>query len=46
MHFSNGFVDGHAFRALGDIGVLVEDGRFWLPVDRTSVSSRSPRRTA
>ncbi|HEY2191855.1 MAG TPA: NADP-dependent oxidoreductase [Actinomycetospora sp.] len=35
VHFSNGFVDGPAFHALGEIGELVEAGRFWLPVDRT-----------
>ena len=35
MRFSNGFVDGHAFHALAEIGELIEAGRFWLPVDRT-----------
>ena len=35
VHFSNGFVDGHGFRALATIGTLIEAGRFWLPVDRT-----------
>jgi NADPH:quinone reductase-like Zn-dependent oxidoreductase len=35
VHFSNGFADGHAFRALATIGELVDAGRFWLPVDRT-----------
>ncbi|MCD2194583.1 NADP-dependent oxidoreductase [Actinomycetospora endophytica] len=35
VHFSNGFVDGPAFHALGEIGALIEAGRFWLPVDRT-----------
>lgn len=35
VHFSNGFEDGHAFRALADVGALVDAGRFWLPVDRT-----------
>ncbi len=35
VHFSNGFADGHAFHALGEIGALIEAGRFWLPVDRT-----------
>jgi NADPH:quinone reductase-like Zn-dependent oxidoreductase len=35
VRFSNGFVDGPAFHALGEIGELVEAGRFWLPVDRT-----------
>ena len=34
VHFSNGFVDGPAFHALGDIGDLIEAGQFWLPVDR------------
>lgn len=32
--FSNGF-HGHAFHALHSIGALVEQGRFWLPVERT-----------
>ena len=32
--FSNGF-HGHAFHALGEIGALIEAGRFWLPVERT-----------
>jgi NADPH:quinone reductase-like Zn-dependent oxidoreductase len=35
VRFSNGFVDGHAFHALAEVGKLVEAGRFWLPVDRT-----------
>ncbi len=35
VRFSNGFVDGHAFHALAEIGELIEAGRFWLPVDRT-----------
>ncbi|MEA5365383.1 NADP-dependent oxidoreductase [Amycolatopsis sp., V23-08] len=35
VHFSNGFVDGNGFHALGEIGALIEAGRFWLPVDRT-----------
>ncbi|MDR3461659.1 MAG: NADP-dependent oxidoreductase [Beijerinckiaceae bacterium] len=35
VRFSSGFRDGHAFHALGDIGALIETGRFWLPVDRT-----------
>nr|WP_308251999.1 NADP-dependent oxidoreductase [Pseudonocardia sp. KRD291] len=35
VHFSNGFVDGHGFHALAEIGELIETGRFWLPVDRT-----------
>ncbi|SCG72224.1 NADP-dependent oxidoreductase [Micromonospora humi] len=35
VHFSNGFVDGHGFRSLADVGELIEAGRFWLPVDRT-----------
>lgn len=35
VHFSNGFEDGHAFRALLTVGDLIEAGRFWLPVDRT-----------
>ena len=35
VRFSNGFVDGHAFRALAEIGTLIQAGRFWLPVDRT-----------
>lgn len=32
--FSNGF-HGHAFHALHSIGALIEQGRFWLPVERT-----------
>ncbi|MFD2417855.1 NADP-dependent oxidoreductase [Amycolatopsis pigmentata] len=35
VHFSNGFADGHAFHSLGQVGELIEAGRFWLPVDRT-----------
>ncbi|MFI5958918.1 NADP-dependent oxidoreductase [Cryptosporangium sp. NPDC051539] len=35
VHFSNGFVDGHGFRALATVGELIETGRFWLPVERT-----------
>jgi NADPH:quinone reductase-like Zn-dependent oxidoreductase len=35
VHFSNGFADGHAFHSLGEVGELIEAGRFWLPVDRT-----------
>jgi NADPH:quinone reductase-like Zn-dependent oxidoreductase len=35
VRFSNGFVDGHAFHALAEVGELIETGRFWLPVDRT-----------
>jgi NADPH:quinone reductase-like Zn-dependent oxidoreductase len=35
VHFSNGYADGNAFHALGQVGELVEAGRFWLPVDRT-----------
>jgi NADPH:quinone reductase-like Zn-dependent oxidoreductase len=35
VRFSNGFVDGHAFHALAEVGKLIEAGRFWLPVDRT-----------
>ncbi len=35
VRFSNGFADGHGFHALGEIGTLIEAGRFWLPVDRT-----------
>ena len=35
VRFSNGFVDGHGFHALADVGGLIEAGRFWLPVDRT-----------
>ena len=35
VRFSNGFVDGHAFHALAEVGELIEAGRFWLPVDRT-----------
>jgi len=35
VHFSNGFADGHAFRALAGAGDLIGDGRFWLPVDKT-----------
>jgi NADPH:quinone reductase-like Zn-dependent oxidoreductase len=35
VHFSNGFADGHGFHSLGEIGELIESGRFWLPVDRT-----------
>jgi NADPH:quinone reductase-like Zn-dependent oxidoreductase len=34
VRFSNGF-HGHAFHALGEIGALIEAGRFWLPVERT-----------
>jgi NADPH:quinone reductase-like Zn-dependent oxidoreductase len=32
VRFSNGF-HGHAFHALGEIGTLIEAGRFWLPVE-------------
>lgn len=35
VRFSNGFADGHAFHSLAEVGELIEDGRFWLPVDRT-----------
>ena len=35
VHFSNGFADGHGFHALGEVGALIEAGRFWLPVERT-----------
>jgi NADPH:quinone reductase-like Zn-dependent oxidoreductase len=35
VRFSNGFVDGHAFHALAEVGELIEAGRFWLPVDKT-----------
>jgi NADPH:quinone reductase-like Zn-dependent oxidoreductase len=35
VRFSNGFTDGHAFHAIGEIGELIGAGRFWLPVDRT-----------
>jgi NADPH:quinone reductase-like Zn-dependent oxidoreductase len=35
VHFSNGFADGNAFHSLAEIGVLIEAGRFWLPVDKT-----------
>jgi NADPH:quinone reductase-like Zn-dependent oxidoreductase len=35
VHFSNGYADGNAFHALGQVGELVEAGQFWLPVDRT-----------
>jgi NADPH:quinone reductase-like Zn-dependent oxidoreductase len=35
VHFSNGFVDGHAFHSLAEVGELIEGGRFWLPVDKT-----------
>ena len=34
VRFSYGY-QGHAFHALGDIGALIESGRFWLPVERT-----------
>jgi NADPH:quinone reductase-like Zn-dependent oxidoreductase len=34
VRFSNGFADGHAFHALGEVGALIAAGRFWLPVDR------------
>lgn len=34
VRFSNGFL-GHAFHALGEIGALIEAGRFWLPIERT-----------
>nr|WP_249780633.1 zinc-binding dehydrogenase [Bradyrhizobium sp. dw_78] len=34
VRFSNGF-QSHAFHALTEIGVLIEPGRFWLPVERT-----------
>jgi len=33
--FSSGFLHGHAFHALAEVGALIEAGRFWLPVDRT-----------
>jgi NADPH:quinone reductase-like Zn-dependent oxidoreductase len=35
VHFSNGYTDGNAFYSLGEIGELIETGRFWLPVDKT-----------
>ncbi len=35
VHFSNGFVDGHAFHSLAEVGELIATGRFWLPVERT-----------
>jgi NADPH:quinone reductase-like Zn-dependent oxidoreductase len=35
VRFSNGFVDGHAFHSLAQVGELIEAGRFWLPVDKT-----------
>jgi NADPH:quinone reductase-like Zn-dependent oxidoreductase len=35
VRFSNGFADGHAFHALGEVGALIGAGRFWLPVDKT-----------
>jgi NADPH:quinone reductase-like Zn-dependent oxidoreductase len=35
VRFSNGFVDGHSFHALAEVGELIKTGRFWLPVDRT-----------
>lgn len=35
VHFSNGFVDGHAFHSLAEVGELIASGRFWLPVERT-----------
>jgi len=35
VRFSNGYVDGHAFHALTEVGDLIETGRFWLPVDKT-----------
>ena len=35
VRFSNGFVDGHAFHSLTEVGELIEAGRFWLPVDKT-----------
>lgn len=35
VRFSNGFSDGHAFHALGEIGTLIDTGRFWIPVERT-----------
>lgn len=34
IRFSNGF-DGHAFHALDSIGSLIDEGHFWLPVERT-----------
>lgn len=34
VRFSNGYTDGNAFHALAELGNLVEDGRFWLPVDK------------
>ncbi len=34
VRFSNGS-HGHAFHALGQVGELIESGKFWLPVDRT-----------
>ncbi len=34
VRFSNGF-QGHAFHALAEIGALIEDGRFGLPVEPT-----------
>ncbi len=35
VRFSSGFLQGHAFHALAEIGALIEAGRFWLPVERT-----------
>jgi NADPH:quinone reductase-like Zn-dependent oxidoreductase len=35
VRFSNGYLDGHAFHALTEVGELIETGRFWLPVDKT-----------
>jgi len=35
VHFSNGFLDGHAFHSLAEVGALIEAGQFWLPVERT-----------
>ncbi len=35
VRFSSGFLDGHAFHALSEIGALIQAGRFWLPVART-----------
>jgi NADPH:quinone reductase-like Zn-dependent oxidoreductase len=35
VRFSSGFVDGHAFDSLAQIGDLIDSGQFWLPVDRT-----------
>ncbi|HSR85858.1 MAG TPA: NADP-dependent oxidoreductase [Streptosporangiaceae bacterium] len=35
VRFSNGYVDGHAFHSLTEVGELIEAGRFWLPVDKT-----------